>query len=133
MAKLLLQTYALRWVVAMANRVSDDGVKDIIADTKVDDTTPFITTANTIVDNNLLGRGYAETLLTQIELWLSCHLVACFDKSPTGEKLGDAQDNFGGSLGMGLDFTQYGQQVKILDKDGILASLGRRRAFIKVI
>lgn len=117
----------------MANRVTDSEVKEVLLDTKVTDTTPFITTANTIINENLAGRGYSDTLLGQIELWLACHLVACYDKTRTSEKLGDAQDNYGGSYAMGLDFTQYGQQVKILDKDGILSGLGKRKAFLEVI
>ena len=108
-------------------------MKEIISDTSVSDTTPYIDTANTIVNENLLGRNYSDNLLEQIELWLSCHLVACFDKTRTSEKLGDAQESYGGQYGLGLDFTQYGQQVKMIDKDGILAGLGKQKAFLEVI
>lgn len=115
----------------MANRVTDAEVKEII-ETNLD-TTPFITTANALINETLLEAGYTEDYLTQIELYLSAHFVALRERQLTKEKLSEAEDTYGGKFGTGLDFTQYGQMVKVLDVSGILSKLGKAKASLSVI
>lgn len=115
----------------MANRVTDTQVKEII-ETSLD-TTPFIDTANALVNQALLVQGFSEAYLTQIEKYLSAHFVTVRERQLKGEKLGDASNTYGGEFGQGLRFSQYGQQVLILDTSGTLEDLGKAKAEIDVI
>lgn len=103
----------------MAPRVTDADVKSIL-DTKID-TTPFITTANVMVDEMLAGAGYSDGRLFQIELWLSAHFACMMDPREADVQAG-ASATFEGKTEMGLDWSRYGQQVKVLDTAGILAT-----------
>ena len=113
-------------------RVTDAEVKTII-DTELD-TTPFIATANTLVNNLLTSSGLDDTTLASIELWLSAHYVAVRDPRFRSVRTEQHQMDFErGQAGMGIRATTYGQQALELDTSGTLvARLGRRRAFIRV-
>jgi hypothetical protein len=116
----------------MANRVLQTEVKEII-ETTIDDISPFITAANIVVTDRLSGEGLSASLLKEIERWLSAHFIAMRERQAESEKLGDASSKWGGRFGRGLDFTQYGQQVKILDTTGILESIGMKKVSINTL
>lgn len=85
----------------------------------------MILTATSIVNENLVGVdtcSLEDCTLKLIELYLAAHLVD-MNNQVKSEKLGDGADTYGGEFGKGLEFTSWGQQAKILDKCGILASL----------
>lgn len=107
-------------------RTTDDEVQEIITLNVLTDTTPFITTANLLVTTHLGSSGLSSDLLTQIEKYLAAHLVALHpdERQLKSQKLGDATDTYAGEFGKNLDFTQYGQMVKMLDSTGKLAGLG---------
>jgi len=108
----------------MACRVSEHEVKAIM-DTalEVEIITPFLHTANVIVTSRLTGAGYASDLLKQIEKWLAAHFVAVRDPDMEAERTGTTTETrYRGKTAMGLDFTPYGQQVRVLDWKGILDS-----------
>lgn len=119
----------------MTNRVTGAEVKEIIPDSALSDAQvePFITSANLTITEHLSGSSLSDELLKELERWFSAHLVATYERRRKAEKLGDASDTFDGQTGMGLDFTSYGQQVKILDPTGILAGLGKRKMLLKVV
>lgn len=118
----------------MANRVVGQEVKDIIDTEKTSSQVdPYITSAHLVVDQHLLGQGLSEALLTEIERWLSAHFVAVDDKQEDFVWIGDSRARFGGKFGLGLDFTAYGQQVKLLDPTGALAALGKPKASFTVV
>ena len=95
-------------------------------------TTPFIVTANLIVNEELVPLAlYSEARLFQLELWLSAHFACMLDPRETSVQAG-ATASFEGKTAMGLDFTRYGQQVKILDKSGTLARLDKLKGRITV-
>ena len=77
-----------------------------------------------------------DALLKEIELWLSAHFVAIRDpqvrrvERETGH--GRAEVDAFGETALGLDSTLYGQQVKLLDTCGKLATAGEKRAVIEV-
>lgn len=98
------------------------------------DVYPFIATAHAIVEANLLTSGLSETILIEIEKFLSAHLVCLADPRVEEEELLDnARVKFAmGTLGKGLDGTVYGQMVKALDTTGTLSNLGMQRARIVV-
>ncbi len=116
----------------MGNRTTNSEVQKII-DTEVVDTTPFVTAANLIVTEKLGDQNLGDSLLTEIEKWLAAHLVSVRDPRAKAEKTGDATVTYFGKDGLGLDGSQYGQTVKLLDPTGILANLGKKKASINVI
>lgn len=117
------------------SRVTDAEVKEIISLNVLTDTTPFITTANILVTKHLGSSGIPADLLAQIEKYLAAHLVALHpdERQLTEQKLGDAQDKYGGSFGDMLSFTQFGQTVKMLDYTGTLAGVGGETVSINTI
>ncbi|MGM0409194.1 MAG: hypothetical protein ACQEQF_00410 [Bacillota bacterium] len=116
----------------MSNRVTSDEVKEIInTEITVD---PFITAANLIVTNKLGSSALGDELLKEIERWLSAHLVAVSDKRISQESMGDASVKFDtNKKGLGLDSTEYGQQVKLLDTTGTLSKLGLKKPVFNVM
>ena len=119
----------------MANRVTGAEVKEIFLYTVLSDAEmeAFITPANLIVTEHLGESDLSDAYLKEIERWLSAHFAAVYDKRRSAEKLGDASDTFDGKTGLGLDYTSYGQQVKILDPTGTLAGIGKQVVKLEVV
>lgn len=117
----------------MAERVTDSEVKAIL-DTNVD-TSPFITAASLLVDRLLDGQGYTTNELKEIERWLAAHMASIRDPNLRSQNVLDAAEvKQVGYLGKGLEFTGYGQQVKLLEYKGILANNdGKAKATLKVV
>ena len=114
------------------NRVTEAEVKEII-DTSLTPLTPFIDTAHLMVDENLLGSGLTEAVLTKIELFLSAHLVTLREKQIRIEEFGDSKNEYEGKTGMGLESSHYGQTVLLLDTTGVFATSGNPTAEFEVI
>src|SRR5438309_3396699 len=93
-------------------RVTDDEVKEILATTV--DTTPFIRAAHVLVNDALTGKGLEESTLIEIERWLAAHFACMRDPRESQVDAG-AKAWFEGKTDMGLNFTRYGQMVKLLD------------------
>ncbi len=107
----------------MPARVSSDDVAEILDNkTNADNVDAAITVANTLV-NKITGLTEAE--LKEIERWLAAHFVAIYNPvTQQRTSIGDTITDYArGSLGRGLDYTPYGQQVKLLDTTGTLAQL----------
>lgn len=118
----------------MATRATEAMVKEIIdTDLTAEQVTPFLIAANTMVTDLLTGESYTTLTLKEIERWLAAHFVAVRDPQITKEKIGDAQADYEGKTGMGLQSTRYGQQVMILEHHGILATSGKRPAEVKTL
>ena len=109
-------------------RVSDAEVKEIL-DTSIVDLSAFISAANILVSNLLVGKGLTDSHLKEIERWLAAHFTAILEKSGrvTSEDIaGEIKEQYGGKHDMGLQATLYGQQVAVLDTTGTLSqSLGK--------
>ena len=77
--------------MAYRNTISD--VRGII-DTDLDDReiTPFLSTANALVDEVVIGEGYSDAILKQIEGWLAAHFIAIRDPRVSREKVDDAEE-----------------------------------------
>jgi len=116
-------------------RTTDSDVKLIISLNVLTDTTPFITTANLLVTQHLGSSGISTALLAEIEKYLAAHLVAMHpdERQLTEQKIGDASDKYAGEFGKLLDFTQFGQMVKMLDYTGALAGVGGETVDIDTI
>ena len=100
-----------------------------------EEVTPFLSAANLLVSSICVDVGYSDDLLEEVERWLTAHLIAVRDPRVSKEKIGDANVEYHGRSGLGLDHTPYGQQVKILEYQGKLAELDtkKRPAEVKTI
>lgn len=121
----------------MATRVTATEVKEII-DTDLADSIveTFITPANQIVTDAVgSNTSLSDAQRKEIERWLTAHLLAVTRVRQTEkEGVADASVTFQGKTAMGLDASQYGQQVKLLDTTGTIAqSLGKRGATIRAV
>jgi len=116
-------------------RVTDSEVKQIISLNEISDTAPFIDTATVIVDEHLMDSGMSDSILKKIELYLTAHLVTLHpsERQLTESRMGDAQDKYTGKFSQGLDSTQFGQMVKILDYTGKLTNMTGKTATIAQI
>lgn len=105
---------------------TDSDVKAIIDTSR--DTTPFIATAQVIVDEELAGKGLTADRLDKIALYLSAHFV-CITEESGGlrrSRLGEADESYKApdSKAVGFASTRYGQQAMIMDTSGTLAKIG---------
>ena len=116
-------------------RTTDIEVKKIISLNKVTDTTPFIDTANLLVTKHLGNSGLSDDELTQIEKYLTAHLLTLHndERQLKTQKLGDATDTYAGNFGKGLEFSQFGQMVLMLDSTGTMQGLGGKKVSLSVI
>jgi hypothetical protein len=108
----------------MARTTAADVEKIIQVDSSLD-VDGFIDDATTIVDEYLTTSGYSDALLEKIEKYLAAHLCSMRQRQVTEETFGDAGVKYAGKFGLGLDGSQYGQQVQFLDKKGLLSAAGK--------
>lgn len=119
----------------MATRTMASDVKKII-DTDLDDSTvdAYIQGASYTIDDVLGSSNLSPELLTEIERWLTAHLIASTrERQPVEAKAGPASVKYQGVTGSGLNSTFYGQTVKAMDTSGRLASLGGKRVTMHAI
>jgi hypothetical protein len=114
-------------------RVTVDDVNGLL-ETDVDDTKVEVAIAGaTAMVDEALGTG-TTAILKEIERYLAAHLLACgAARLSAKEEAGGAKVEYVGKTGMGLDASQFGQMVKILDTTGKLATLGLKNATITAI
>lgn len=118
----------------MANRCTGGEVKNVITTAKTAAQVEFyITAANLIVTDAVGGESLSDATLKEIEIYLSAHMVSMDDPSIVREKTGDSEATYHGKSDMGLDFSPYGQMVKLLDPTGKLALRGRRPAKMEAL
>ena len=118
----------------MAVRVTAAEVKVILDNTVLSDTDilAYAAGANALV-NEVLGTG-TEDLLTEIEKWLTAHLITISrERQALKEGAGGASITYTGNFGVGLQSTSYGQMVLVLDTTNALAALGGKAARIIAI
>ncbi len=110
-------------------RVTDVEVAAIL-DTSVVSFTTFILGASVLVDANLATPGIMTDteLLKETERYLAAHLFSIKELKARKEETGESLAEYYGKAGLGLDFTPYGQQVKVFDNSGTLANLGKPKA-----
>ena len=116
-------------------RTTDALVQEIISLNVLTDTSPFIATASLLVTQHLSSSGYSAELLAEIEKYLAAHLTALHpdERQLKEQKIGEATDKFTGTFGEGLDSTQFGQTLKLLDYNGGLTSVGGPKVFMDTI
>lgn len=106
----------------------------LIIDTSLSDdqVNTFIAPANLLVTAHCADKGMSAELLAEIERWLAAHFLSVRDQRVAARSIGDVSFTYQGETGLGLDATSYGQQVKLLDTSGRLASAGLKQASVTV-
>lgn len=110
--------------------ITSEQVKSII-ETQLsdDDITPYITTADVVVEERLDNKGLSDELLTQIKIFLAAHFLAITkERQLKGQKYGDASEFYQGMTKMDLDASFYGQTASWLDPTGTLSQIGYDKA-----
>ncbi len=109
-------------------RTTVEKVQDILDDTELDDEIieSFINSANVFVTASLSGKGLSAALLTEIERWLSAHMIASTrERTASKEAAGTASIEYSGKWGEGLLSTSYGQTAVTMDTSGTLAAIAQ--------
>lgn len=87
----------------------------------------FIDAAAVIVGPDgcdLASKGLSSATIDEIQKWLSAHLATVNDPRVVRFRSSGHSTEFESEVGLGLDASKYGQQVRILDKSGCIAKLG---------
>lgn len=92
-----------------------------------EDITTFLNTANHMVTDVLVNGGadYGVAILEDVERYLAAHLATIKDPVMIEEKTGAGHFKFAVKVGMGLEATQYGQQVLAIDYKGFFATVAK--------
>ena len=94
----------------------------------------YISGANIWVTQVLGSESLSTDLLTEIEKWLTAHMIASTrERAAKKEGAGGAYIEYAGSYGEGLKSTAYGQMVLALDTSGGFASLSGKAAKIRAV
>lgn len=106
-------------------RTTVEDVK-IIIETELTDPviTGYITSASTFVDTALGTASLTEAVLTEIERWMTAHMIATTkERIAKKEEAGGAKIEYAGDFGIGLNGTSYGQMAMMLDTSGTLQQI----------
>lgn len=120
----------------MAVRTDADAVRAImdnisLLDAEID---VYIAIANPMVTSTLGGGDLTGDQLTEIERWLSAHLIAMTrERMGETEKVGEASIKYIGKFGMKWESTPYGQMVLVLDTSGAFAKQGKQAISINAV
>ena len=112
----------------MRTNITD--VRSIIPATAVmdADVESYIGAANLFTTNWLGSVGLTEDTLTEIERWMTAHMIASTrDRIGIKEEAGSAKIEYANTFAAGLLSTPYGQMVLSLDTTGTLDSLGQKK------
>ena len=94
----------------------------------------FINIATSMITSIVGGKGLSDAELTEMERWLSAHLIAStIERMGETEKIGEASIKYIGQFAKGFESTPYGQMLLALDTTGSFADLSMRKMSIKVI
>ena len=113
-------------------RVTGGQVK-VVIDTELEDLTPFIGTANLMIDEQLVGKGMTDARLDKIALYLSAHFVTMRERQLKSENFGDSSETYQGDTGMNLQSSLYGQTALSLDTTGTLHNAGNSFAEMELL
>jgi hypothetical protein len=118
----------------MAVRTDHDSVLEIMDNCVVSHTVidRLIIAASAVIDQVFENDSdIGDTLLEEIECFLTAHMIACtLYRTTSEEKIGDATAKYTGQWGKKLESTPYGQMCLILDTTGKMARSGKIAASI---
>jgi len=117
-------------------RTTAEEVKQILDNSSLEDSVveAYITAANALVSSTLDSGTLGDTLLEEIERWLTAHMIAVTrERTALKEAAGGASITYTGQYGQRLSSSSYGQMVMTLDTTGAMAALGGKSATITAI
>lgn len=122
----------------MAVLATYSDVQTLMQDTSID--SAYITSVLITVDA-VLTKIYenstctvSDTILEELQKYYAAHIIASTTaRMASKEKLGEAQVDYLGTFGTGLDSTPYGQMLKLIDPCGVIAKTGKAVASIYAI
>lgn len=94
---------------------------------------PFIESANVLINAESNMLDLSDTLLKQIELWLSAHFASSYDQRIAYQDLGLSKFKFQGEWGKSLNSTDYGQNAVALDTSGTLMDIANGVKIARII
>ena len=109
----------------MAARVVAADVFEII-DTTLTSIDVFINAAHMMVEGYLTASGLTEEQLTEIERYLSAHVLSVQDQRVKSVGVDVLSESYQGQWGFGLKGTSYGQMTIILDTSGTLGKIAEK-------
>lgn len=96
--------------------------------------TLIINQANRIVTDELADQSLSAQRMTDIETWLTAHLIAMGkERQPQSEKVGDIWLTYKNQTKEQLMSTTFGQMVLMLDTSGKLARISKGEVRIRAI
>ena len=121
----------------MAVRTTATAVREILDTEQTDpEIVAYINIASPLVDQ-VAAASSTMTVdqLTELERWLTAHLIVITkERRGIEEEIGaDTRIRYSDIFGPGLQATEYGQMVGILDPSGTLLALGKKKASIKAV
>ena len=118
----------------MARTTEAEVLEIMETEVTVTQVTPFLTAANLLITSVFSGSSTADSLLAEIEKWLTAHMIAStISRTASAEELGEAKVKYTGFWGKKLDSTPYGQMVQVLDTEGLTTNLGKASATIYAV
>lgn len=99
-----------------------DAVAGIIPVEDGDDVTPFIETADSIIQQLCTNSGYSSVTLELIERWLSAHFYCMWNPEAKSETVKGVGSSYAIDVGQNLAASRYGQQAMVIDTAGNLAN-----------
>lgn len=111
-------------------RTTIQEVRDILEPNDLTDAVieSIINSASIMLDNLFANQTIATALLTEIERWVSAHMIASTVLRQTIDQgAGGAYEKYPGAFGSGLTSTTYGQIALALDSTGLLATTGGKK------
>lgn len=107
--------------------------KEVLAVVKTskteDDVYLFINNADLIVNELTKGLTISDAYLNKYKLYMAAHLLAVSDQDLKKKiKTDEIEEERAIKVGLGLDATPYGQQLKMMDVHGVFAKTGKRKA-----
>lgn len=116
-------------------RTTNTEVKAIMDTDLTDDQIDgYIESATALVDSWFDGVAATETMLKEVERWLTAHLIAISrERQAKEEGAGGAYIRYAGLFGTGLKTTSYGQTAIEIDVTGTLKKVSGRPVFFKAV
>ena len=109
-------------------RVSVADVTAILDDSTLDSEIieVFIESANIFVTNTLTGKGLIDSVMKEIERWMTAHMIASTrDRQIKKAGAGGAEVEYTGYWSSGLNGTTYGQMCIALDTSKTLEAMAK--------
>ena len=110
-------------------RTTEAAVRAIVPNDGTTSMTPFIDTANSLVDqieDNDTEGTLDSVRLELIERWLSAYYYAIYDHQYASNTTELASATYQGKVDLGFDLNWWGQIAKSLDTTGFLSNLDKK-------